>query len=401
VRGNQLRAATCVAALALVMTASSAAAAGGELSQVAATNQGSSNPTFFATNRRQAITEGGRQLVVYDPHGSGQQLAWRDGSGPWRTTTRGVVGNGALPVDTSSGDRAASIAIARDSGGAEHAWVAWAAQDFEYAVGVQLVRLSELDDPAGPVVGQVTTVTPPGLGNVGADLVFEGSSGLVSWLRRTGSSSYAVTVARFTNLDTDTPSFEQATLFQTSSGSVGTLVPTPGGTVLVVRASGALTPYTHSAGAPLGSWSSGSGSVTVGSEARPSAVLLASGDVLAAVESKPSRNKVKVVRFAPGGGVTTELSLSGYEEPSLATDGSRAWVVMVKASNDSVVSRQRAGGSWSSSDRVELTAADGGDWAWPNLVRNVESGLLRLVVDGPRCTCSTKKNAVYAYQRAL
>jgi hypothetical protein len=387
-------------AVAMVMFAGlPAVAAGGELTQVAAPDQGSSNPTFFASNRRQAVTAGGRQLVVYDPHGAGQQLAWRDPRGAWKTTTRGVVSNGALPVDTSNGDRAASIVIAEDSAGSEHAWVAWAAQDFEYAVAVQLVRLSELDDPGGPMVGAVNTVQAAGLGNAGADLALEGSSGIISWLQKTGSSSYAVAVARFDAGDTDTPTVEKATAIAgAGSGSIGTLVPTATGTALVVR-DGALKVFRHAAGAPLGSWSVGSATVTVASEARPSAVALASGDILVAVENKPARNKVKVVRFSAAGGVATELSLGGYEEPTIATDGSRAWVVMVRVSNDSVVSRQRTAGAWSSSDRLELTAADGGGWAWPNLVREVESGLLRLVVDGPGATA--KKNSVLAYQRPL
>jgi hypothetical protein len=389
-----------VAALATAVVALGIpAGATGQTSQVAAPTEGSSNPTFFATNKRQVVTEGGRQLVVFDPHGSGQHLAWRDGgAGSWETATRGETANGSLSVDTTNGDRAASIALARDSSGEQHAWIVWAAQDFEYPVAVQMVRLSDLDSPSGPIVGPSVPVKSAGLGNAGADLSFEGSRGFITWLQKTSANSYRVAVARFTNLGSDSPSFDLATLLAGADGdSIGTIVRTARGSAFVVADGDSLKLLRHSSGAAPGAWTRTARHPNIDSAARPSAVVLRSGAILAAVEVP--QNKVKVVKFRAGGGAFRELSLTGHEEPSLASDGVRAWIVMVRPADDTVVSRRRVSGSWRASDRIELTRSDGDGWAWPNTVRKVKIGKLRFVVDGP--SGGPFQNAVYAYQRSV
>src|ERR687891_162331 len=83
----------CLAAALLLVASAPARAA--QLTEVAGTCEGSSNPTFYPNNHRLAVVAP-RTLAVYDPHGTGQQLVYRD-SGPWRTDTRGDVRDGYFP----------------------------------------------------------------------------------------------------------------------------------------------------------------------------------------------------------------------------------------------------------------------------------------------------------------
>ena len=76
-----------VAALGLAVFAAAVGPAAAGAAEVVTTVvepcAGSSNPTFYANNHRMVVTPGGRQLALYDPDGSGVQLAWRDGTGAW------------------------------------------------------------------------------------------------------------------------------------------------------------------------------------------------------------------------------------------------------------------------------------------------------------------------------
>jgi hypothetical protein len=108
------------------------------------------------------------------------------------------------------------------------------------------------------------------------------------------------------------------------------------------------------------------------------------------------------VRFnSTGATATTSLETpTGYLQPSIATNGTDAWVAMVRSSNDSVVTRRMTGPSWGG-DVTEITAAaGGGDFASPNLVRTTDTHL-RMLVDGKRCPTSSRRHAVIAYQRPL
>ena len=90
-----------------------------------------------------------------------------------------------------------------------------------------------------------------------------------------------------------------------------------------------------------------------------------------------------------------ELSLSGYRQPTITTDGTDAWIVMVRALDGAVVSRRFTPGTgWSAADRVEIAGAGGGH-AWPNAARTVD-GRLRFVVQGAG---SGESSSVLAYQR--
>jgi hypothetical protein len=63
------------------------------------------------------------------------------------------VADGLFPGDPK-GDRRASIALARDPSGREHAWVVWSGHDFspEHLLPVELRRLSQLRNPRGVLV---------------------------------------------------------------------------------------------------------------------------------------------------------------------------------------------------------------------------------------------------------
>jgi hypothetical protein len=108
---------------------------------------------------------------------------------------------------------------------------------------------------------------------------------------------------------------------------------------------------------------------------------------------------VEVESFSSNGSPTgADFSADGYSQPSIATDGSNAWLVMIR-DDGALVSRQRAaGGEWTGQDRVEIGA--GRDLGWPNVVRQTD-GRLRLIIDGPRCALHNKRNWVLAYQRQV
>jgi hypothetical protein len=357
---------------------------------------GSSNPTFYANNHRMLVVPGsGRVLAVFDPHGSGQKLAWRDSnSTSWQSKTL-FDGSGA---DETLNDRTASIAL--DGNG--DAWVAWAGYSFSLVSPVKMRRLTNLDAPEGPDLGPVVTVEPAGMGSVTVDLQFHGGVGFLVWNQRTGAFAYELRAATFAPTSATPDIQNRGTLYRSSNGSSsGTLVPTAAGMRVVAR-TGKLQVYSHVGGTQ---WSAGSSSVSMPSKSKPSAVSFGD-EILVAFQSAPYNNDmVKVVRFSStGGNATTSLSTSsGYMHPALAANGTNAWVVMVKigATGRSVVSRRLAGPNWEGEvTELSPSVADGGDYAWPNTVREVD-GRLRFLVDGKRCPTSAKRNAVLAYQRAV
>ncbi|MFN2490071.1 MAG: hypothetical protein ABR529_10095 [Actinomycetota bacterium] len=369
--------------------------------------EGSSNPTLYGTNRRMVVTSGGRTLALYDPHGSGQQLTWQDPGGEWKRTTAGTVIDGFFvpTADEALNDRTASIVLARDSGGVEHAWVVYSGYTFTRIATVKLRRLSNLDAPGGPTVGPEVTVEPAGMGNVGVDVAFEGNRATIAWLQRTGDTTYSLVTTWFSDLDGDRPAFhDRSVLFSGSSSTMfPSLAPTPDGMRVLARA-GKLRVFSHAVAAPLTQWSMGTAGTTVSGKSRVSAVAFGA-DILAAVESNTNDHIVKVVRFSSTGSSATTLLTTeiGYADPTIATDGTSAYVVMVKrATQRSVVSRQAVVGQTWSADRVELaaTASYGGDYAWPNVIRQTD-GYLRFMVDAAKCPTTTQRNAVLAYQRPL
>ena len=380
------------------------------VSEVAPSTIGSSDPTYHAAQHRLALTEGGRLLTVHGRHATGVQLAWRNPWGPWRNDTSGSVSDGILLKGTGTGDWSASIVVAEDNLGEEHAWVVWSGPTSASTKPLQMRRLSDLDAPGGPSVGPVVTIAPAGVsgttGNSRVDLGFETSPdgsqrGLITWTRRTASTSWRVDYAWFTDLSTDTPAMQSTgTLFTAPSGGYqGTLTPTPNGIAWVGRfPSGTLRTFRHDTSQSLATWSQSSAGIGISSGSYPSAVTLDSGDILAAVESDTGRDIVKVQRFTPAGPAASFSFPAGYAQPTIATDGTQAWIVMVRVSDGVVVSRLFDGSAWSSEDVVEMGPESGSAYAWPNALRTTD-GRLRFIVEGP--IGGPAQNAVLAFQRPL
>ncbi len=380
------------------------------VSTVASETIGSSDPTYHATNHRLAITEAGRLLTVHGRHATGIQLAWRNPWGPWRNDTTGSVSDGLLLKGTGTGDWAASLLVADDSLGEQHAWVVWSGPTYGSNKALQMRRLSNLDAAGGPSVGPIVTIAPAGVagetGNSKVDLGFEtapdGSTrGVITWTKRTAASSWQLDYTWFDNLDTDTPTFHgNGTFFSYSTGGYhGTLTTTPTGIAWVGRVpSGALRLFRHDATDPLTTWSQSSPGIGIGSGSYPSAVTLASGDVVAAVESSTSKDIVKVQRFTSTGPQPPFAFPAGYAQPTLATDGTRAWIVMIRISDGLVVSRYFDGSTWTTEDQVELGPESGSAYAWPNALRDTD-GRLRFILEGP--VGGPAQNAVLAFQRLL
>ncbi|MFN2488236.1 MAG: hypothetical protein ABR529_00530 [Actinomycetota bacterium] len=369
--------------------------------------EGSSNPTFLSNNRRMVMTAGGRLLAVYDPHGSGQQLVWKDPAGGWRTKTRGNVSNGFFPGDRN-GDRPATIALARDGRGRQHAWVVWAGPDFSaHLLGVQMRRLSGLGSSGGPRVGPMVEIEPAGTrGNARTDLAFEKARGkrrgVVSWLRRDHDGSHELVVEWFTQLGTDRPKFHhRRSLITTNSARpTGALVATRRGVRLIATTpSGKLKMFKHRNKAPLKRWSATKARIKVPRKAIPSAVNLGRRGIFVALESSRNKNAVKVVRFPKGKRARVVLKARRHAQPTLTKVGNGASLIMIRGSDRRVVSRRfvpKRG--WSRRDRVEIGPSAGGGYAWPNAIASSRRRV-RFLVQGERCPTNPNSNAVLAYSR--
>lgn len=376
------------------------------LMEVTGPYTGSSDPTYYPSNHRLAITGNGRLLALVGRHSSGVQLAWRDAGGGWQTKTTGSVTDGLLLGNTGTGDWPASIAVARDSGGSQHAWGVWSGAGENELRPVQLRRMSSLDASTGPSVGPAVDVSPTGTVQDRVDLAFErtpsgASRGAVVWTKKTSDTSWDLVVSWFTNLDTATPSFTTPTVLHTATNSnvTATLVPTPSGLTAVVRTgTGNIRTFSHDASAPLETWTAGGLGAGASYKARPSAVALSSGAVVAAFDTDTTNNIVKVQRFSAAGTPSTvELTLTGYAHPALAGDGTNLWLVLIRKSDGAVVTRQYTpAGGWSATDRVEISGVAG--VAYPNTLREVD-GRLRFLVRGPAGT--TSRSAALSYQRPL
>jgi hypothetical protein len=365
---------------------------------------GSSNATGYGSNKRLTVTKSGRLLAIYDPHGSGMHLRWRDPGTGWKGTTRGAVSNGNIVMSDGPNDRPASIALTTASG-VQRGWIVWAGYDFARPSAVMMRRLTGLSDPRGPHIGPEVILEPQGLGNVRADIAFErrasGPRGVVTWLRKTGEDSYEVVTGWLSDLSAR-PVLKSRTIhyLTTSDKPTGTLVPTPSGVALVARA-GSLRMFTHSATQNLVSWGGGTAGADVASQAKPSAIALPSGAVLASVESDVINHVVEVVRFnAAGSSATTALETgAGYMDPSLAATGDGAVLAMVRNSDEALLTRRLKGSTWGK-NVVELTNEGGGDYAWPNLLKKAGNHV-RMLIDAGRCPTNNQSNAVISYTRSL
>ena len=395
----------------LVVTAASTSTppAPSGLTQVAASTDGSSDPTYFSTNHRVAVTASGRLLTVYGLHRRGVQLEWKDPGGAWSTRTTGATGDGVLHDNGQTGDRPASIAVAPGPSGAEHAWVVWSGENTWSNAPVSMRRLSDLDSPSGPTVGPEVRIDTPAYGAYKPDIAFERGPdgtlrGTILWSRKVSDTVHEVVAAWFTDLGTDTPAVHghRTLLSSSSSGRYGTLTATPNGMRAVTRtSSGYLRMFGHNNSAALSDWWSGAtGTIPTDGYATPSATTLGSGEVLVAIESDSATGRVLVQRFSTAGtAAAPELTVTGYSHPTIASDGSRAWVVMVRRSDGVIVSREYSPATgWATTDRVEVGPEGGGFYEYPNVLREATSSLV-FVVRGPKA--DDTHSSVLAYERGL
>ncbi len=370
------------------------AVAAGDVSTVAKPAEGSSDPTSYASNRRVAVARSGRVLVVHGLHLEGVQLKWRDPGEPWRKKTTGAVSDGTLLRDTGTGDWTASIATARDGDGKERAWVVWSGTSSTGAHRLEMRRLSRLGSAGGPRVGPVVSFAEPSgpegtSGPSKVDLSFEkkpsgGYRGVLTWLEELGPNSFQIMAAWFTDLGTNRPTLHHRTVLssETHYARASTLTPTPSGTAIVAKgAETKLRLWRHDADDPLGSWTQAPVGVSLNADSYPSAISLDNGDILAAVESNTTTNTVTVQRWQGDAAPTIDLTAEGYEEPTITTNGIQAWLVMVRSSDDHVISRKLTT-SWAEQDVTEIGDAAGADPEWPNAPRHT-GGKLRFVFKGP------------------
>jgi Ca2+-binding RTX toxin-like protein len=385
-----LRKAVLVCTLGAIVTALIQVPASAEISDVAPVTEGSSNPTYFATNHRVAVTEDGRLLVVHGRHSQGVQLRWKNaGSAAWHVTSQGAVTDGMLLAGTGSGDWPSSITVAKGSDGQERAWVVMGDVNYAGSQPVRMRVLTGLDAAGGPTVGPMVIVDNALRGDAFVDVAMERrpgpgghSRGAIVFVRKVDVNTWHLVVSWFTNTNTTTPSFtgSQTILSSTTGRKQSTLVPTARGSALVVRAEqGEIAMYTHDRDEALTAWHRVASGVAAVARAKPSATSLRNGDVLMAVEDKTVSNHVTVQRFSPGGRVRTVLRMTGYSMPSIASFQSDAWVVMIRDSDGFVVSRHFNPISGWSGVRVEIGAGNGGHHAWPNVLRTTR-GFLRFVV---------------------
>lgn len=380
----------------LILEVSSSVPADG-LAQVAPPSDGSSDPTYFGTNHRLAASSAGRLLTVFGRHGEGVQLAWRDPSGTWSTVTRGAVADGRMLGGTGTGDWSASIAVGRDRSGAEHAWVVMSGTNFTRVRTLQLRRLSELDSTAGPSVGPLVTLDAPALGDARPDVQAGPAGVAVTWDRRAGDTAFQHVTAWLDDPSSPSPALvgEAIHFTTTSSSRWGTLaVGTDGVTRNIVRsASGRLVQYTHAGGG----WTAGANGPLIAGY--PAAAALSGGETVVAVESDTAAHVTTVFRVAAGGTAAVALTLDGWAQPSVATDGASVWVVGVRSADGAVVSRRFDPAlGWTAADDVEIDGATAGAASWPNARRDVQ-GRLQLVVRGP--SGGTARHAVLLWQRAV
>jgi len=388
--------------IALVGVLSSpAAAAVGELevTQVAPSCKGgSSGATTYGNNRRLALSAGGRTLAVYDPHGSGVQFKWKDADASgWSKQTQGAVSDGQLLGEDIPNDRTASIVV--DSAG-QTAWVVWTGYTFDMISEVRMRRVTDLDNASGPTIGREVVLRDGGMGNVRIDAVYHDANVYITWTERTATTTYKLMAARLSDLS-ESPTLTDVAVLWTGSAKVATatLVPTDSGLRVAAR-TGKLRIYSHKGGA---SWTEGSGGASLNGKARPSAVALDSGAILVAAQSDPKNDVVKVWRFTNSGSGAPELEMTtgaGYAEPTLVSTGVEDALVVMVASDDTLVSRARTMDSWASGDTIELSVPDG-DYAWPNALREPTNGRLQVLVDGKRCPQSAKQQEVLHLSRPL
>ena len=391
--------------------------------EVAATTVGNSDPTFYTSQHRQALTAGGRLLTVHGAHTDGVRLAWRDAdSTTWSHASRGASTSGALLSGADAagtGDWPASMVVADDGDGVEHAWIVIAGSS-PTTVGdrpLYLVRVSELDAATGPVISARASLDP-GLHAATPDIAEEDGEIAILWTRPSGAAGSVneIRSAWLSSTDTDSPTItDEHQLLLASGGAapMGTFAPSATGLRAVVRDAAASPAkiLLHDPLAPNNQWTTGG---TGYAATRPCAVAAGGSTWVAGtttnyVVGSGATPVVNVQRFGIAGAAPTSVTqFTGYREACVVSDGSSVWLVMTRHTDSKIVSKSYDAilGTWSS-DVVEASAVTDTGVLWPNVIREVDAQAeldghprLRIVVRGDQGT-SAQRSGVQAVQRRL
>lgn len=364
----------------------------GTVTEVADLNTGSSNPTYWATQKRMALTAGKRRLIVHGKHADGVQLAWRDPSGSWSTVSRGSVTDGRILSGQGSGDINAAIAIAKDSGGNEVAVVVCASPFSSGTRALELRRITDLDNPLGPQIGALVTLDAGGAsaGNSKPDIGMERTAGgverlCVVWLKQTAATpTFDLKYGWLTDLTTDTLAFSTTGNLigaSTSGSRQGNLIEKPAdaynglgfasrnGTASATTA----RLFQRSSADALTTWSESVAGGTTASASQSSGVRLGT-EWITAQSSNTSTGVVVLERYNNDGSTRTldVTTATGYFDPVVLTDGTSAYVLMRKGPGDAtdvLVSRKYTPGSGWGDDVTELSG-HGGIHLEPNGLRD-------------------------------
>ncbi len=389
----------------------------GQLAQVATGEKGSGAPTYYPTNHRIAVTNSERVLLVYGRHADGIQLAWRDPGAEWRTDSTGHNGGGSLIAtdhNENTGDWPASIAIAPDDDGDEHAWVVWSGQNSGAERPLRIRRLTNLNSPNGPHIGPAVTIDAPELGAYRADISFERSPagemrGCVLYSRRISQSTYELRTTWFTNLDSDQPAFGNDKTLSSgrSAAHFGSLIPAGAGMRVLARAGSPsrLSLYRRDRHDDLDGWTMPPAlGPVVPPTSSPTGVALDNGDILATVAT--STGGAEVYRFPFGHGPTVEPTAetthASLADPSLTSDGHRAWLIGVRGlpgDKSAIISRAYlpSVGAWSGADEVLVSSRPAnGPWRTPTVDRDATRGIqMAFAASG----ASENRSSVWFYDR--
>ncbi len=130
-------------------------------------------------------------------------------------------------------------------------------------------------------------------------------------------------------------------------------MPGCGRTRVVARSSSSFRVYSHPATAPLASWTASALGADLGcvlhTHGRGTGHRRPAGGGRG---PPPAATSSSSASRADGTVQPSELTLTGYRDPTITGDGTGAWLVMVRTADDAVVSRQFApGAGWSTVDR--------------------------------------------------
>jgi hypothetical protein len=384
---------------------------------------GSSNPTFWAAQKRMALTAGKRRLFVHGKHNDGVQLAWRDDDGSWQTVSRGDVTDGRILSRQGTGDILAAIAIAKDGDGNEVAVVVCASDRGSRTRALELRRITDLDNPLGPSIGPLVTLDPggAGAGNSMPDIAMERTSDgverlAVVWLKQIAAtpSRWDLRYGWITDLTTDALAF--STTGNLIGGSTtrfrqGNLIEKPAegysGLGFVSRngTDSAVTSrlFQRSSSDSLTTWLESAPGSTTDLASHPSGVRL--GNEWITAQMADATNGVVIVERWADDGSSRAVDLTtpaGYFDPLVLTDGVHAYVLMRKGpgdATDSLVSRKYTPGTgWTTEDQLQLSG-QGGFHLQPNGLRD-SSRLGGIVFVAPADAASSERRRVVVVETA-